>query len=58
MDGGLGLDVVDHDAAIVLEFDLRGDLAVDDSLEEGLGHGAAFPAAILSRRTPVTRTRA
>jgi hypothetical protein len=37
MDGGLGLDVVDHDAALVLELDLRRNLAVDDFLEERLG---------------------
>lgn len=35
VDGGLGLDVVDDDAAVVLVFDLRGDFAVDDFLEEG-----------------------
>jgi hypothetical protein len=38
MDRGLGLDVVDHDAAVILMLDLRGDLAVDDTLEKGLGH--------------------
>jgi hypothetical protein len=39
MDGRLGLDVVDDDAAVVLVLDLRGDFAVDDSLEEGFRHG-------------------
>jgi hypothetical protein len=38
VDGGGGGDVVDHDAAVVLVFDLGGDFAVDDALEEGLGH--------------------
>ena len=35
---GLGGDVVDDDAAVVLVLDLGGDFAVDDALEEGL-HG-------------------
>lgn len=36
--GSLRLDVVDDDAAVVLVLNLRGDLAVDDFLEEGFGH--------------------
>ena len=40
VDGGLRLDVVEDDAKVVFMFDLGGDLAVDDALEEGF-HGVA-----------------
>jgi hypothetical protein len=42
VDRGLGGDVVDDDATVVLVFDLGGDFAVDDSLEKGLRHGYSF----------------
>lgn len=38
MDGRLRINVVEHDAVLVLVFDLRGDFAVDDALKDGLGH--------------------
>jgi hypothetical protein len=38
VDGRLGLDVVQDDAAVVLMLDLRGNLAVDDALEDGFRH--------------------
>jgi len=37
----LRIDVVDDDAAVVLVFDFRGDLAVDDTLEKGLHWGSS-----------------
>ncbi len=43
VDGRLWLDVVDDDAAVVFVFDLRGDFAVDDFLEEGFRHGGICP---------------
>ena len=33
--GGLRLDVVEDDAEVVFVFDLGGDFAVDDALEDG-----------------------
>lgn len=41
--GGLRLNVVEDDAEVVFVFDLRGDLAVDDALEDGFGHVARLP---------------
>lgn len=38
MDGCLGLDVMQDDAALILVFDLRGDLPVDDFLKDRFGH--------------------
>ena len=37
--GGLRLDVVEDDAVFVLVLDLGGDFAIDDFLEDRLGHG-------------------
>ena len=42
MDGGLGLNVADDDAVLVLMLDGRRNLAIDDALENGLGHGFCF----------------
>lgn len=39
VDGRLGLEVVENDAVFVLVFDFRRDFAVNDFLENGLGHG-------------------
>lgn len=39
MDGRLRLDVVENDAVLVFIFDFSGDIAVDDALENGFGHG-------------------
>ena len=39
VNGSLGLDVVQDEAEVVLVFDLGGNFAVDDALEEGLRHG-------------------
>jgi len=36
--GGLRVDVVDDDAAVVLVLDLRGDFPVDDALKKGFRH--------------------
>lgn len=38
MDRRLRLDIVEDDTVFVLEFDFRGDFAVDDFLKDGLGH--------------------
>jgi len=38
VDGCLRVDVVEHNASIVLVFDLCGNLAVDDFLEDRFGH--------------------
>lgn len=40
MNGRLRLNVMDDDAELVLVFDPSGDFAVDDFLEECLGHGS------------------
>jgi len=56
--GCLGLDVVDDDAAIVLVLNLGGNLAVDDPLEEGLGHLVSGVLSRLPGPVAVTRTRA
>lgn len=40
MNRGLGLDVVKHDAMFVLVLDLRGDVSIDDFLENGF-HGGS-----------------
>jgi len=45
VDGRLGSDVVEDDAAVVLVLDLGGDFAVDDFLEERLGHRVRMDAA-------------
>ena len=37
--GSLRLDIVENDAALVLVFDLGGNFAIDDFLEDGFGHG-------------------
>lgn len=42
VNGSLGLDVMDHDAAFVLVLYLCRDLTVDDALEEGPTHGFSF----------------
>jgi hypothetical protein len=42
VNGSLGLDVVQDEAEVVLVFDLGGNFAVDDALEEGLRHGGEF----------------
>ncbi len=39
MNRRLRLDVVEDDAVFILVLDFRGDFAVDDFLEKGLGHG-------------------
>jgi len=40
VNGSLGLDIVDHEAAVILVFDACGDFAIGNFLEEGLGgHG-------------------
>ena len=41
MNRGLRLDVVQHDAVLVLVFNAGGDFAVDDFLEEGFHTGTA-----------------
>ena len=38
MNRRLGLDIVEHDAEIILVFDLGGDFTVDDALEKSFGH--------------------
>jgi len=50
--GRLRLDVVDDDAALVLVFDLGGNLVIDDALEDGF-HGEGF----LQEVTEVTERR-
>jgi len=39
MNRSLRLDVVQDDADLILVLNLGGDVAVDDFLEDGLGHG-------------------
>ena len=40
MDGRLRLDVVQHDAAVVLELDARGNFSIYDFLKNGFRHGS------------------
>jgi hypothetical protein len=43
VDGSLRLDVMQHDAVLVLVLEFGGDFAVDDFLEDRLGHGESCP---------------
>jgi hypothetical protein len=42
MNWRLRLDVVKHDAVLILVFDLRRNLSINDLLENGFAHGMLY----------------